>query len=85
MTADSRTNSFHGLPGSLLRIGARAIIGSRWPVHDEAAAVLMATLHHRLRSSSESPDLCLHRARTQMREGGYATEDWAAFAYFGVV
>ena len=75
MTADSRTNSFHGLPGSLFRVGARAIIGSRWPVYDGVAADAMARMHHELRSSNAAADICLSRACGELREQGAAIED----------
>ena len=70
MTADSRTNSFHGLCGSLFRVGARAIVGSRWPVADDAAAAVMADFHKRLASSTEIPEQCLDKTRRAMRNAG---------------
>ncbi len=85
VTADSRTNSFHGLAGSLFRCGARAIVGSRWPVDDQAAAVLMARFHRLLRTTAQSPDLSLQLACEQLREDGHRSEDWAAFGYYGVI
>jgi CHAT domain-containing protein len=85
VTADSRTNSFHGLAGSLFRCGARAIVGSRWPVDDRAAAVLMARFHRLLRTTTQSPDLSLQLACEQLREDGHRAEDWAAFGYYGVI
>jgi CHAT domain-containing protein len=84
MTADSRTNSFHGLCGSLFRVGARAIVGSRWPVADDAAAALMADFHKRLAGSTDIPEQCLDKARRAMRDAGRPLEDWAAFGYFGI-
>ena len=85
VVADSRTNTYHGLAGSLLRAGARAIVGSRWPVDDAAAATLMSAFHERLREGCSAADLALHAARAAMRADGARIEDWAAFGYLGVV
>ncbi|TDU84451.1 CHAT domain-containing protein [Kribbella voronezhensis] len=85
VTADHRTNSFDGLAGSLFRCGARAIVGSRWPVDDRAAAVLMAIFHRLLRTTVDSPDVSLRAACRQLREDGCRAEDWAAFGYYGVI
>jgi CHAT domain-containing protein len=83
LTADSRTNSFHGLPGSLFRIGARAIVGSRWPVDDELSARLMGRLHAMLCTSTAPLDTLLADA---VRSLGPALpiEDAAAFGVFGL-
>lgn len=83
VTADSHSNSFHGLAGSLFRIGAQAIIGSRWPVADEAARACMRELHCALRHGGPA-DLALVQSTTALREQGRPLEDWAAFGYFGV-
>lgn len=83
VTADSRSNSFHGLAGSLFRAGAQAIIGSRWPVADTAARACMVELHRALRQGGPA-DLALTRAVASLREDGRPIEDWAAFGYFGV-
>jgi CHAT domain-containing protein len=83
VTADSKSNSFHGLAGSLFRIGAQAIIGSRWPVGDLAARRCMTELHRGLAEGMDA-DLALSRAGTRMRDDGLPAEEWAAFGYFGV-
>jgi CHAT domain-containing protein len=85
VTADHRTNSFDGLAGSLFRCGARAIVGSRWPVDDRASAALMGLFHQSLRTSVQSPDVSLRAACRQLREDGYRAEHWAAFGYYGVI
>jgi hypothetical protein len=85
VTADHRTNSFDGLAGSLFRCGARAIVGSRWPVDDQSAAVLMARFHRSLRTTVQSPDISLRAACRQLRGDGFKAEDWAAFGYYGVI
>jgi CHAT domain-containing protein len=83
VTADSHSNSFHGLAGSLFRAGAQAIIGSRWPVADGAARACMRELHRALRQGGPA-DLALVQATAALREQGRPLEDWAAFGYFGV-
>lgn len=83
LTADVRTNSFHGLSGSLFRIGARAIIGSRWPVHDDVAAPLMRRLHEALRRAPGPLDVLLNRAARPGRDMP-PIEDWASFGIFGI-
>lgn len=83
LTADARTNSFHGLAGSLFRIGARAIIGSRWPVHDDVAAPLMRRLHETLRRAPAPLDVLLNRAARPNHDIP-AIEDWASFGVFGI-
>jgi CHAT domain-containing protein len=83
VTADTRSNSFHGLAGCLFRAGAQAIIGSRWPVADTAARACMEELHRALRQGGPA-DLALARAAAALRAQGRPAEDWAAFGYFGV-
>ncbi len=82
--ADSRTNSFHGIAGSMFRAGARGLIGSRWPIADEFAAEFMRRLHSQLRNSSRSPDLSVRDVAQTFREEGLA-EYWSAFGYFGII
>ena len=84
VTADSRTNSLHGLAGSLFRIGARAIVGSRWPVDDRAASAVMTRFHRNLHESARPADLSLADACGQLRAEGFPLDDWAAFGYYGV-
>lgn len=83
LVADHRTSSFHGLPGSLFRIGARAIVGSRWPVDDALTARLMCKLHAEL-SRDEGPlDAMLQRAVRGMGDS-LPIEQSAAFGVFGM-
>ena len=83
VTADTRSNSFHGLAGSLFRAGAQAIIGSRWPVADQAARACMEELHRALHQGGPA-DLALARSVAALRADGRPAGDWAAFGYFGV-
>ncbi len=84
VVADSRTNSFHGLAGSLFRAGARAIVGSRWPIASDIATETMKRFHHELRHSARAPDLSLQHVCRQLRDEGQPLEYWSAFGYFGV-
>jgi len=83
VTADTRTNAYHGLAGSLLRRGATGVIGSRWPVYDDAAAALMGALHGGL-SRGVTPHQALRDAAASLRAEGRGIEDWAAFSYIGM-
>lgn len=85
VVADSRTNSFHGLAGSLFRAGARAIVGSRWPIADAIASEIMRCFHRELRHSSRAPDLSLRHVCHQLRDEGRPLEYWSAFGYFGII
>jgi CHAT domain-containing protein len=83
VTADTRTNAYHGLAGSLLRRGACGVIGSRWPVYDDTAAALMSALHGGL-SRGVVPHQALRDAGAALRADGRGIEDWAAFSYIGI-
>jgi CHAT domain-containing protein len=85
MTVDDHTNSYHGLLGSLLRIGAVGVIGTRWPIHDDAALRFIELLHQELIVEQYTPDRCLALANSALRKESAYTEDWAAFGYFGMV
>ena len=83
VTADTRSNAYHGLAGALLRRGACGVIGSRWDVYDEAAAALMSELHGRL-AGGAAPQQALVGAQATLRTQGRGIEDWAAFEYIGI-
>jgi CHAT domain-containing protein len=83
VTADTRSNAYHGLAGALLRRGACGVIGSRWDVYDEAAAALMSGLHGRL-AGGTPPQQALAGAQAALRAQGRGIEDWAAFEYIGI-
>jgi hypothetical protein len=83
ITTGWRTGTYHGLTGSLLRAGASAVIGSRWPVSDDGAARFMTRLYRTLRDPGILPEKALHEAAQQMRADGAAREVWAGFGYFG--
>jgi CHAT domain-containing protein len=83
LVAIDASNGYSGLAGSLLRAGARCVVGSRWPVYDEAAATFMDSLYLRLAAGVEGPFDCFaatQRDRTKLT----ALEDCVAFAYVGL-
>lgn len=83
LAAESRSNTWNGLPGALLRAGARALVGARWPVKDGVAAAFMTGLYRKLRASDASALACFHDVEDELRAGG-PLEDWASFGYLGL-
>ena len=83
LTAATKANDYTGLTGSLLRAGARAIVGSRWPVYDDTAADFMIRLYERLYDAKRTPYEDFLDVQKDMRKS-YPTEDWAAFGYLGL-
>jgi CHAT domain-containing protein len=58
------------LATSFLAAGARTVIGSLWPVPDDATALLMYLVHHYLRDAGCDPATALHRAQLWMLDPG---------------
>ncbi|MEU6677361.1 CHAT domain-containing protein [Streptomyces sp. NPDC046925] len=56
-------NEAYTLSTAFLVAGARSVIGSLWPVPDDATSVLMFLTHHFLRTEGESPARALRRAQ----------------------
>jgi CHAT domain-containing protein len=83
LTADSRTNTWHGLPGSFLEAGARCVIGTRWPVADRFATDFMSVFYRLLAETELSPLECFHSTQQTMRKN-HSMEDWACFGYLGL-
>jgi hypothetical protein len=85
LMSSSPTNNCHGLTGSLLRAGARCVIGSRWPVYDETAASFMTQFYEKVASGKPSADLLRYVTEVQrtMRVD-QGIEDFAAFGYMGI-
>ncbi|WP_160159544.1 CHAT domain-containing protein [Streptomyces sp. 3213.3] len=74
-------NDAAGLVGALLRIGARGIVASRWPVYDQTALAFMKLFHSAVRRGT-SAQASVREAQNALRsERG--VEDWAAFSYIG--
>ena len=65
-------DEFIGLPGAFMAIGAAGVIGTLWPVSDEATALLMAKLYDLHMTARLSPPTALYRAQAWLRE---ATQD----------
>ena len=65
-------DEFIGLPGAFMAIGAAGVIGTLWPVSDEATALLMAKLYDLHMTGRLSPPTALTRAQAWLRE---ATQD----------
>jgi CHAT domain-containing protein len=84
VTAGWRTGTYHGLLGSLLRVGAVGLIGSRWPVGDDGAVRFMTRLYRTLRDPGILPERALHAVVQELRAEGAPQEVWAAFGYFGM-
>ena len=82
VTAAAAAHRFAGLPGSLLQIGASAVIGSRWPVGDDVALDVMRHTYGNIASGAASFDAFM-RAQESMR-ATRAIEDWGAFRYIGI-
>jgi tetratricopeptide (TPR) repeat protein len=84
LTSYGSTNDCTGLTGSLLRAGARCVIGSRWPVYDSTATRFMAELHERMAGGAGTAQECVHETQRSLRRAGARAEDWAAFSYLGI-
>jgi hypothetical protein len=82
LTSYGMTNDCTGLTGSLLRAGARAVIGSRWAVFDDTAATFMCKVYEAM-ADGVSGSLALSRVQRSLRSQR-GLEDWAAFSYLGV-
>jgi hypothetical protein len=59
-------NEAYSLATAFLVAGARSVIGSLWPVPDEATSILMYVTHHFLRRHGEPPAKALRRAQLWM-------------------
>jgi CHAT domain-containing protein len=84
LMSSSETNNCHGLTGSLLRAGARDVIGSRWPVYDRTAATCMASFYTKICTGDGymDPQHCLAEVQRETRASA-GIEDFAAFGYMG--
>lgn len=71
-----------GLVRSLLEMGARNVIASRWPVSDRSAAFWMEQFYNRLVGGAGLPE-ALKSASLEVRERFPSAYHWSAFAAFG--
>jgi CHAT domain-containing protein len=83
LTAYGRTNDLTGLTGSFLQAGAKAVVGSRWPVYDDTAASFM-THYYSLILEGKTSLQAVHESQQDLRQKGGRLEDWAAFGYLGI-
>jgi CHAT domain len=67
------------LPTALLDAGARGVIGSLWPVDDQASLETMTELYRHLQS--ERPSVALARTQAAMRDRPIA--HWAPLVFYG--
>ncbi|MGW1713066.1 CHAT domain-containing protein [Streptomyces sp. NPDC002156] len=63
-------NEAYSLATAFLVAGARSVVGSLWPVPDDATSVLMFLTHHFLRTENEPPARALRRAQLWMLDPG---------------
>ncbi|MEU8462186.1 CHAT domain-containing protein [Streptomyces sp. NPDC029003] len=59
-------NEAYSLSSAFLVAGSRSVIGSLWPVPDDATSLLMFLTHHYLRREQEPPARALRRAQLWM-------------------
>ncbi len=71
-----------GLTTALLEAGTRAVVASRWPVRDRAAADLIAALYAGM-AEGLPLDAALQRAQAAQRRRGVPAADWAAYVVVG--
>lgn len=71
-----------GLVRSLLEMGARNVVASRWPVWDRSAAFWMAAFYRRLVHGAQ-PSEAVRQASLEAREQYPSAYHWSAFAVFG--
>lgn len=71
-----------GLAHAFLRAGARAVIGSVWPVRDDDAAKLIAAFYERL-ATGESLESAMRGARQRRQQEGAPAAAWAGFVVIG--
>jgi CHAT domain-containing protein len=76
-------NDLFGLGGGLLRAGARAIVGSRWPVYDTFSRDFTGRLYSEIRQDPGRPFEAFQRTQRSFANGG-RLENWASYGYFGV-
>lgn len=64
------TNEAYTLATAFLTAGARSVVGSLWPVPDEATSLLMFMTHHHLRAEGREPAEALRLAQRWMADPG---------------
>ncbi|MDG0852217.1 CHAT domain-containing protein [Roseateles puraquae] len=77
------TNDLFGLTGSLLRSGARAVVGSRWPVSDAFAGRFMGELYTRIAQHQVDPVVAFDEV-CRAASSSEKLENWASFSFVGI-
>lgn len=70
------------LARAFFEAGARAVIGTRWPIRDEDAAVLFDAFYRRLGEGASLSDALAH-AKLQAIAGGRPAATWASLELLG--
>jgi CHAT domain-containing protein len=70
------------LARSFFAAGVPAVIGSLWPISDEAARLAARTFHERLRAG-DTPAESLRQAQLNLRVHGWRFRDWATLRIIG--
>jgi CHAT domain-containing protein len=81
LVAPGLSNSAAGFVGGLLSAGAHCVVGTRWPVYDDAACEFFTAFYRLL--GWEHPSRAVHLARLYTKERYGKIEDWEAFTYYG--
>jgi CHAT domain-containing protein len=61
-------DEFVGLPGAFMAIGAAGVVGTLWPVSDEATALLMAKFYEFQMTGRLPPSTALYRTQSWLRD-----------------
>lgn len=61
-------NEFIGLPAAFLQAGASGVIGTLWPVHDDATALLLSRFYEHAFEEGERHPAALRRAQRWLRD-----------------
>ena len=75
---DRTPEEFIGLPGAFMTIGARAVLGTLWPVDDRATAMLTARFYDLHLSEGLAPATALRKAQLWLKSA--TREDLARYA-----
>lgn len=74
------SNNYLGLAGALIRTGAAAIVGARWPILDSSGASFSKYFHARL-AKGDSVDEAVAYAKYSL--SGTHLDEWSAFMSIG--
>jgi CHAT domain-containing protein len=75
---DRNADEFIGLPGTFTALGAAGVLGTLWPVSDDATALLIARFYELHMGAGLPPSAALSRAQAWLRET--TNDDLAAYA-----